>query len=132
MGTRITTVERKALQALHIRLRSDYPKAFGNADASPYHRVAPLKLGIHRDIVTAYPDVASGLVRKFINWYVYTPEYLRLSALGTTRIDLSGAAAGVVSASEAAYAQTVLSKLSERRGGLRSPREEASPCSLEP
>lgn len=127
MGSKVK-VERQTIQALQMRLRSDYPEAFGSPDASPFHRVAPLKLGIHRDIVAAYPDLTSGVVRQFINWYVYTPEYLRLSAAGASRIDLSGSPAGTVSVSEAAYAEEVLAKLSKRHGGIREPGEPSRPA----
>ncbi len=116
MGAKLNKAEREALQALHVRLKSDYPKAFGGAAEQPFHRVAPLKRGIHKDIVAAYPDVSMMTVRKFINWYVYTPEYLRLTVLGAARVDLSGEAAGEVTGAEVEHAQTVLAKLAQRPG----------------
>jgi sRNA-binding protein len=115
MGNKPTEVEKQAVRALHARLQADYPKAFGSSSDQPFHRLAPLRRGIHKDIMDACPDVPPATVRRFVKWYVYTPEYLMLSVAGAKRLDLIGHPDGEVTSSEAEHAQMILAKFAARR-----------------
>jgi ProP effector len=115
MAKRPTEIEKQAVRALHARLQADFPKAFGGSGDHPFHRIAPLRRGVHKDIMAACPDIAPATVRLFVNWYVYTPEYLKLSVAGAERIDLVGNPDGEVTAQEADHAQMVLAKYAAKR-----------------
>jgi sRNA-binding protein len=77
----------------------------------------PIKLGIHRDLVTAGHrgrDVRIALYR-----YCANPNYLRAIVLDAPRIDLQGQPGGVVIEAEAVSAQAILD--SGRRPPKRRP-----------
>jgi ProP effector len=75
----------------------------------------PLKIGIHRDILAAMPELAESDVSRALKFYVTRFGYLASCIENSPRIDLNGESAGVVSAAEAANAQRWLSKRRNRR-----------------
>ena len=67
-------------------------------------RKRPLKIGIHRDLITAIPEVSPKRLRAALGWYAGSWAYLKNMTAGAVRIDLNGRTAGEVTAEEAAAA----------------------------
>jgi ProP effector len=85
----------------------------------------PLALGISNDILAAgFPS--EGLERG-LRWYAQGFSYLRAMRAGAARINLDGAAAGVVSAEHAAQAAERLADWTQRKR-----QRAAQPVALEP
>ena len=68
------------------------------------NRKRPLKIGIHRDLITAIPEVSPKRLRAALGWYAGSWAYLKNMTAGAARIDLNGQSAGEVTAEEAAAA----------------------------
>jgi ProP effector len=77
-----------------------YPKCFTLAEADR----RPLKIGVGGEIVAAHPDIQRSRIGAALAWYTRSWAYLEKLTEGAERVDLAGAGAGVVSASEAADA----------------------------
>jgi ProP effector len=69
-----------------------------------------LKVGIHRDILAAMPELSQADVSRALQFFVSRFGYLESCIEGSPRIDLNGDPAGVASAAEAANAQHWLAK----------------------
>jgi sRNA-binding protein len=67
-------------------------------------RKRPLKIGIHRDLIAAIPEVPPKRLRAALGWYAGSWAYLKNMTAGAARIDLNGQSAGEVTAEEAAAA----------------------------
>ena len=67
-------------------------------------RKRPLKIGIHRDLIAAIPEVSPKRLRAALGWYAGSWAYLKNMTAGAARIDLNGQSAGEVTAGEAAAA----------------------------
>ena len=67
-------------------------------------RKRPLKIGIHRDLTAAIPEVPPKRLRAALGWYAGNWAYLKNMTAGAARIDLNGQSAGEVTAEEAAAA----------------------------
>ena len=67
-------------------------------------RKRPLKIGIHRDLIAAIPEVSPKRLRAALGWYAGSWAYLKNMTAGAARIDLNGQSAGEVTAEEAAAA----------------------------
>jgi sRNA-binding protein len=116
MGIRFKEADKQAVRALHTQLKTDFPKAFGVPDGKPFYRPVALKIGVHKDIMAAYPELPRPILRQFIKWYVYTPEYLQLIVPEAKRFDLAGLEVGEVTKDEIAHAQMLLAKFALRKG----------------
>ena len=88
-----------AVETLLI-LRQRFPAAFARLNA----RVRPpLKIGIHRDLAAAVPDIDAIAIRRALHFYVSGQPYAQHCIAGAVRVDLDGASAGVVAACEARW-----------------------------
>ena len=67
-------------------------------------RKRPLKIGIHRDLTAAIPEVPPQRLRAALGWYAGSWAYLKNMTAGAVRIDLNGRTAGEVTAEEATAA----------------------------
>jgi len=68
----------------------------------------PLKVGILADLTARCPDVDDALLRLALRDYCGDLSYqLALSAHGVVRIDLDGAASGIVTAEQSAHARGI-------------------------
>jgi sRNA-binding protein len=132
MGTKFKEADKQAVRALHVQLKADFPKAFGATDSNPFYRPVALKIGVHKDIMAAYPALPTPILRQFIKWYVYTPEYLQLIAPEAKRFDLAGLEVGEVTKDEIAHAQMLIAQFALRKGKKVEPAEVAktSPTGL--
>jgi hypothetical protein len=63
----------------------------------------PMKLGIHRDVIEAAPDLHAGDVRKAIRFYALSGSYTEAVVAGAVRYNLYGQPAGVVTETEARW-----------------------------
>lgn len=114
MGTRSTPESRRARDEFHKMLVQNHPKTFGGIDKW-HHRLVPLKVGIHKDLIAAYPDIPWKTIRHFLNWYMWTPQYLKLTKIeGAPRIDLDGNTAGVVTPEQAKWSEQMLERYRDR------------------
>ena len=71
----------------------------------------PIKIGIHKDIRRAAPDLTAREIARALADYTRGPTYLGVMLEGLDRLDLYGRPDGVVSASQAAFAQNRLAKI---------------------
>jgi ProP effector len=76
----------------------------------------PLKVGVCKDIIAAWPDIDAEQLSRALGWYANGVGYLANLKEGTARIGLDGAPAGVVTAAEAEGARARLKALFKRRG----------------
>jgi ProP effector len=115
MGKLLGQQDREAVVVFHKLMAKNHPKTF-SPPVAPATRLAPLKVGIHKDLVERYPEVPRKTIRSFVNGYVYHPAYLRLCGVArSARIDLDGQAAGVVTDEEAQHALALMEKHSAER-----------------
>ncbi|WP_171049014.1 ProQ/FINO family protein [Rhizobium sp. MHM7A] len=115
MAKRLGQQDREAVLDFHKLLAKNHPQTFSDP-ASPVARLAPLKVGIHRDLCEKYPDVSKKTIRNFVNGYVYHPAYLRLTAVAqTNRIDLEGQVSGVVTEEQAQHSLALMEKHAAER-----------------
>lgn len=99
---------RAANQAALQMLFDTYPEVF-NRD-----NVRPLKIGIQEDLI-ADEKLARNRIKRALASYVRNPHYLRSLQAGVERVGLDGAAAGTVTAEEAAHAEEKLKQIREQR-----------------
>lgn len=104
---------RAAVAATRELLSAAHPGCF-KPKGSPK---LPLKLGIHRDVREAHPDLSSRLVWMTIEDYTDGETYLAHVVVGAVRVDLSGRPAGVVTEDEAAHAAEQLRNIRRRKAG---------------
>lgn len=83
-------------------LRKKYPKTFLHGQR------LPLKVKVFHDLVAAHPEISKRQFRDVLRAYTNNWRYLTNIIEGTDRLDLTGAASGKVSASEAAHAIATL------------------------
>lgn len=115
MAKRMGQQDREAILAFHTLLAKNHPQTFSDP-AVPVARLAPLKVGIHKDLVEKYPEVPKKTIRNFVNGYVYHPAYLRLTAVAqTSRIDLDGQISGVVTEEQAQHSLELMEKHAAER-----------------
>lgn len=104
------------------RLFELYPDIFRK------HQPPPLKVGIHEDLITKIAALGRPFTKRSIKGalqtYTLRPGYQRALKAGRDRVDLDGAAAGVVSEVEAAAAQLKVARLLEQR---KAPPKTAKP-----
>lgn len=106
-----------------LTLRQRFPLAFARLSARTRW---PLKVGIHKDIAAALPELGAEDIGRAMRFYVTGIEYLRVCTEGAARIDLDGEPAGNVSASEARGAQSLLA-IAEAWRKQRTPPPQAAP-----
>jgi len=100
----------KELDQELAKLYSLFPLAFHD------QRRRPLKIGIHRDILSTYPRVwSSRRLRLILHAYTTGLQYLAASKPGAPRLDLEGKEAGEVTPEQAALAAERLALLTARR-----------------
>lgn len=88
---------------VHELLKATYPTVFGD------QRV-PLKIGIHKDILAAHPEIDPKALGAFMRYWARGWGYLRaLQEDNAMRVDLTGEAAGAVTDGEKADAARNLS-----------------------
>lgn len=95
-----------------------YPKCFALAEADR----RPLKIGIGAEIIAANPGIQRSRIGAALAWYTRSWAYLERLTEGAERVDLAGAVAGTVTASEAADA---LVKITEAKA-VRKPAPASS------
>jgi ProP effector len=84
-------------------------------------RRRPLRLGIHRDILTALDGaVTSQELSRALRYYTGNTWYLRALVAGAARVGLAGNPAGTVSAEEAAAAALRLAGRKKKRRQVSS------------
>jgi ProP effector len=71
----------------------------------------PIKIGIHKDIRRAAPDLTAREIARALADYTRGPTYLGVMLEGIDRFDLYGRPEGVVTAAHAKLAQHQLSKI---------------------
>jgi sRNA-binding protein len=98
----------EALAALNER----FPACFAPLRQS--HRW-PLKVGIHADILELAPDLSPAAIGRALSFYTTGRSYLRSMVANRPRIDLNGAAFGIVTPEQAASAAQWLAKRKPRR-----------------
>lgn len=74
---------------LHETLKAAYPAVF----AKPYR---PLKLGIHKDLMEAHPEIDPATIRTYIAGFVRNGLYCESFLEHTHRYDLNGKEAGEI------------------------------------
>src|SRR5262245_4040373 len=96
---------REAVAAAIMLLAELYPRCF-----SVYQgRRRPLKIGIHKDILTELDGALTPLeLSKALGFYCSNPAYLGRTRKGAERLDLNGEPAGVVTDDEEARAKATL------------------------
>jgi len=99
---------RTANQAALEQLIEIYPQTFSRDD------VRPLKVGIQEDLI-ADGKLARNRIKRALATYVRSFHYLRAVKEGVDRIDLSGEAAGQVTAAEAEHAAARLQEIQAQR-----------------
>jgi sRNA-binding protein len=75
----------------------------------------PLKIGIHADLLEVARDLEPVAIGRALQFYVRDSRYLKSMIAGRPRIDLAGAAFGIVTPEQAAAAEQSLSKRQPRR-----------------
>jgi RNA chaperone ProQ/FINO-like protein len=95
------------VMAKRAELASRFPKCFKPAGAPKL----PLMIGIDRAVLEAAPDLDRHDVANAIADYCTGKSYHAAMVAGAVRVDLSGAAAGVVTGSAAAHSKARLKKL---------------------
>jgi ProP effector len=96
------------LQAAMIELAAAFPAAF-TLDPT---LVRPMKLGI-KDDLNVRSAISHRRIKAALRSYCNSVHYLRASADGAVRIDLAGAPAGTVIATEALHAKEALATLAK-------------------
>ena len=104
---KLTAEEIEALRALWARLMQAHPAAFS---APP----RPLKIGIGADVLAAHPDIEPRMLGHVMRRWCGRPSYLKALMRADVRVDLSGAAAGEVSAEQKVDAEKRLKIATER------------------
>jgi ProP effector len=75
----------------------------------------PLRVGVCKDIIAAWPDIDAEQLSRALGWYTNGVGYLANLKEGTARIGLDGAQAGVVTAAEAKGARARLKGMFKHR-----------------
>jgi ProP effector len=89
----------------------------------------PLKLGIHRDLAAAAPDMDAGRLGRALRWYVNGKHYMAGMTEGAVRIGLDGTRAGIVTAIEAQHARGRLNAMRRRHAkAAATPMTAAAPA----
>jgi ProP effector len=65
--------------------------------------VVPLKVGIHRDVLAALPDISRNDLKLMLGTYVRAEGYRQGLVEGAVRFDLAGNPSGAVTAQEARW-----------------------------
>jgi sRNA-binding protein len=102
-----------------------FPKTF-DMDAR-----RPLKVGIYADLLFAFRDttISRRSLKQAIKAYTDSTDYQRTIVTGAARIDLTGAAVGIVAAKAEAYAGKQLTKILNKVQSSTSPRPKSRPPS---
>ena len=82
---------REKAEAVKFWLEGTFPQTFN------FKNPKPLKIGIHKDILNREPPFSPTQIRKVLDVYVNSPEYLKSVLNGSCRYDLDGAFVGDVS-----------------------------------
>ena len=110
MGKLLKQQDREAVVVFNKLMAKNHPNTF-SAPVAPATRLAPLKVGIHKDLIERYPEVPRKTIRNFVNGYVYHPAYLRLcSKENVARVDLDGRPVGLVTSAEAQHSIAMMEK----------------------
>jgi ProP effector len=107
-----------------LALRQNFPAAIARLDVT---RRQPLKVGIAADIAAAMPEIAAAEIALALKIYTSHVGYLTACIEGAERIDLAGQPAGAVTASEAAYAAKLFTKIRRSRPTPVPPPASTSP-----
>ena len=92
-------------------LIEQYPATFG-LDKPP-----PLKVGIHKDILTRHPDLDPAILKRALKRYCERRAYqVALAREGACRVDLDGNPAGEVLADQRKYAKAKLNAWKSAKG----------------
>lgn len=89
---------------------------------------APLRIGIHRDVYAAMPELSEKDVGRAFKFHTSKTRYLRCCTEGSRRIGLNGEPAGTVSATEAAHAAQCLA---QRKRGKQPPPQPQKKLTLD-
>lgn len=88
--------DHEAALALGDRLYAAFPKAFVHPRLCG-KGMRPLKVGIDKDIKSAFPEVPKRVIKAFLRFYTRSRFYMRCGTMvGTPRVDLDGNAVAVV------------------------------------
>ena len=99
------------VEATIKELANRYPATFAAEAWSP-HR--PLAIGIRDTLIAACPDLA-GTITSALQRYTHRLVYQQSLVEGASRVDLTGAAVGTVSAQAAAHAAARVEGILARR-----------------
>lgn len=105
-------------EATISELAAAFPQAFA---LDPAH-ARPLKLGVREDL-RAQSAISHARIRTALGHYCNSEGYLQASTEGAVRIDLAGAAAGEVTAKEAASALRRLAKVAKKAAAQNNDKE---------
>jgi ProP effector len=106
-------------------LAARFPGVFVVQDA----RRRPLKVGIHLDAIAAAPDLDVKLLKATLSWYTTSDGYFLKTKEGATRVDLTGAPAGSVSAEDAEHARSRLQEKRQRKAEKKKARKSVAAAS---
>jgi sRNA-binding protein len=101
-----------------LLLRQKFPSAFARLNA---HKRRPLKVGIHQDIVVAFPDLDPVEIGRALRFYCSDLRYHRACIDGADRIDLDGNVNGTVTAAEVENAKRLIAGIEARIEAKRVP-----------
>lgn len=94
-------------------LCADFPNCFKPRGT---RGLAPLKIGVRKDIQARKPDIGPVLLRKSLFIYTGSPEYLRAIIAGLSRVDLDGnITQAEITPEEIAHAKQKLASFRERK-----------------
>jgi ProP effector len=87
----------------------------------------PLKIGIHRDLATAMPDLSGTEIAPALRYYVSHISYQQACIEGAARADLDGNDAGTITAAEAENAKRAIAGIKAKLEQRRAPRTKTTP-----
>jgi len=92
-----------------IDLRAElYPRCFCRTNRRP------LKIGVCEEVISQHPEMSRHGIKHLLKTYTQSPEYSSTLTVGTPRIDLSGNAAGEVTAADEEDAKRKIAKEARR------------------
>lgn len=74
-------------------------------DCAVFQQYIPLKIKIHKDLITKYPKIAKHIIRRSLQKHCGTVEYLRSLKVDAERVDLAMQVEGVVTEQQALEAK---------------------------
>ncbi|RUO31798.1 RNA chaperone ProQ [Aliidiomarina sedimenti] len=130
MENQQTTEKLPTSKAVIAYLAEQFPQCFSVAGEAK-----PLKIGIFEDLASRMeddPKVSKTRLRGALRQYTNSWRYLRCVTAGTERVDLDGAAAGIVEEDHAKHAQEELAESKARAAEKRVEKRKAEHAAKEP